>query len=260
MKMSKTILPALTMLLVSAIMLSTASFAWFAMNSSVEANGMQVSVKSDSMYLYIAAAEDDTTELTSGEIINNGGTSDAGIPLDYVTDEGNKVYLTDLYPAAIEENVTTLAALKLPGNWYTASAQSPNASTIDANSKKNLTSFGNYVVRYKYYLTLAEGSNPVSDLRITNFNLAIANGTGSDLPVKVVIASAAGVKQFDSSDNGDVTSFNLLNAPLEENAVACFYVFVYYDGNESTVNTNNLDNIANAEITFRVGIPEQTDN
>ena len=256
MKMSKTILPALTMLLVSAIMLSTASFAWFAMNSSVEANGMEVSVKSDSMYLYIAAATDDTTELDSEDVINNGGTSDEGIPLDYVTDEGNKVYLTDLYPAAIETGVNTLAALNTPGSWYTASAISPDASTIDANSKKNLTSFGNYVVRYKYYLTLAEGSNPVSDLRITNFNLAIANGTGTDLPVKVVIASAAGIEQLDTLDNGNGTSFNLLSTPLEENAVACFYVFVYYDGNETSVNTNNLDKIADAEITFRVGIPE----
>ena len=259
MKMSKTILPALAMLIVSAVMLSTASFAWFAMNSSVEANGMEVNVKSDSMYLYIAAAEDDTTELTSTQVINNGGVSDAGIPLDYVTDEGNKVYLTDLYPAAIEAGVNTLAALNTPGSWYTASATSPDASTMDTNSKKNLTSFGNYVVRYKYYLTLAEGSNPVSDLRITNFNLAVANGK-SVLPVKVVIASAAGIEQLDTSDNGNGTSFNLLSTPLEENAVACFYVFVYYDGNETTVNTNNLDNIAAAEITFRVGIPEQTGN
>lgn len=42
MKKARKLLPAIAMLLVSAVMMSTASFAWFSMNSQVEANGMQV--------------------------------------------------------------------------------------------------------------------------------------------------------------------------------------------------------------------------
>jgi hypothetical protein len=42
MKKARKLLPAIAMLLVSAVMMSTASFAWFSMNTEVEANGMQV--------------------------------------------------------------------------------------------------------------------------------------------------------------------------------------------------------------------------
>ena len=42
MKKMRRMIPALCMLLVSAIMLSTASYAWFTMNEQVEATGMQV--------------------------------------------------------------------------------------------------------------------------------------------------------------------------------------------------------------------------
>ena len=42
MKKMRKLLPAIAMLLVSAVMMSTASFAWFTMNSEVQATGMQV--------------------------------------------------------------------------------------------------------------------------------------------------------------------------------------------------------------------------
>ena len=44
MKLSRKLLPAIAMLLVSAVMMSTASFAWFSTNSTATANGMTVSV------------------------------------------------------------------------------------------------------------------------------------------------------------------------------------------------------------------------
>lgn len=42
MKFTRKLIPALAMLVVSATMMSTASFAWFSMNKTVYANGMQV--------------------------------------------------------------------------------------------------------------------------------------------------------------------------------------------------------------------------
>ncbi len=42
MKKMRKIIPALAMLVLSAVMMSTASFAWFSMNTSVTATGMQV--------------------------------------------------------------------------------------------------------------------------------------------------------------------------------------------------------------------------
>lgn len=82
MKKARKIIPALAMLLVSAIMMSTASFAWFSMNTQVTATGMQVTAKS-SGGLVIAANEQeysvptdtlfgDSVDLTSGKWTNFG--------------------------------------------------------------------------------------------------------------------------------------------------------------------------------------------
>lgn len=44
MKLSRKLLPALAMLLVSAVMMSTASFAWFSSNQSADVQGMKIQV------------------------------------------------------------------------------------------------------------------------------------------------------------------------------------------------------------------------
>lgn len=51
MKKMRRMIPALCMLLVSAIMLSTASFAWFTMNDSVTASGVQIQATADASML-----------------------------------------------------------------------------------------------------------------------------------------------------------------------------------------------------------------
>lgn len=51
---NKRILVAVAMLLISATLLSTASYAWFAMNTRVSANGLQVGAYSDSIFLQIS--------------------------------------------------------------------------------------------------------------------------------------------------------------------------------------------------------------
>ena len=42
MKLTRKLIPAFAMLLVSAVLMSTASFAWFSMNKDVEADGIMV--------------------------------------------------------------------------------------------------------------------------------------------------------------------------------------------------------------------------
>ena len=53
MKKLKKLIPAFCMLLVSVAMLGTSTFAWFSMNKEVKATGMQITAKSDSLYLLI---------------------------------------------------------------------------------------------------------------------------------------------------------------------------------------------------------------
>lgn len=57
MKLTKKLFPAIGMLLLSACMLVTSTFAWFAMNENVTATGMSVTAKGDQVYLQIVAGK-----------------------------------------------------------------------------------------------------------------------------------------------------------------------------------------------------------
>ena len=75
MKKMRRMIPALCMLLVSAIMLSTASYAWFTMNEQVEATGMQVQAQAGGAMII-------GTELLT--------ESDQSWTADFATTSGNK--------------------------------------------------------------------------------------------------------------------------------------------------------------------------
>lgn len=64
MKATKKIIPALVMLLVSAVLLSTASYAWFSMNKTVTATGMQVKATTASSLIISGVAPDAATTTT----------------------------------------------------------------------------------------------------------------------------------------------------------------------------------------------------
>lgn len=251
MKMSKTLLPALVMLLVSAVMLSTASFAWFAMQDTVDATGMNVSVKSDSLYLYIQAAAEEGDAPEASAIVEGNKKSDVGVALG----GGN----TSIKPAAIETNKNSLEDLLDPESWYTARSADPDESAISGN-KTYLTTdnFGEYVVTYKFYVTIAKGSQNISALKITNFSLT--GDDGKFLPVNVVIASEAGIEEFDSKDTAGAGNLLASNDTLTVDEVVSFYVFVYYNGNDTNVTTNKLAQISQANISFSVqATPVATD-
>lgn len=86
MKKMRRLIPAIAMLLVSAVMLSTASFAWFTMNESVTATGMEVKAKASGNLLIseskmTAADQAITVALTNR---NTNGATDI-IPVTYTT-------------------------------------------------------------------------------------------------------------------------------------------------------------------------------
>ena len=58
MKLTRKLIPAFVMLLVSAVLMSTASFAWFSMNETVEATGMKVTADAEFIFLEIKGTED----------------------------------------------------------------------------------------------------------------------------------------------------------------------------------------------------------
>ena len=78
MKKMRRLIPAIAMLLVSAVMLSTASFAWFTMNDEVTTTGMQVQAKASGNLII---GTEKLTAASSGISVDFGGTKKNLIPI-----------------------------------------------------------------------------------------------------------------------------------------------------------------------------------
>ena len=263
MKKFKKLIPALCMLLVSAVMLGTTTFAWFSMNNRVTASGMQVVAKSDNTYLLIGTGDNNTYQKI--QALANGTTADLA-----VTDTEAKVYpsrpaqdTTEVGYLAIDKYnidgqkvttagvaVTTKATAAAATNWFTASALKSDSSAIDGTSAKQLTadSFGNYVIKKTVYLTVAAGANPAKNLSVKATITGKAAGKNFSA-VKVLVATETGMAILDSA-NTTSTAIGSDTALITSTTVVAVDIYIYYDGNDSTVNTNASADLTGATISL----------
>lgn len=157
MKVTRKLIPAVVLLLVSAMMLSTASYAWFSMNKDVTATGMQIEAKSDAQFLIINAG---STFDNSGESLTV--ISAASRALKPVKNTGTIVVSAS--KTAVETNA----------NWQYAYSNSVNKSEkygdyiIVANGKE-LVDDGTY----------AAGTNDYGYLGKEEISIGLKTGYGA---------------------------------------------------------------------------------
>lgn len=139
-KNARKLIPAVAMLLVSASMLSTASYAWFSMNNKVTANGMKVDIVAPGSIEISNTIESNEVKFTSGNAqvtINKydsavtEGESIANLAAVSSVD-GNKFFvakptevktLGDAFSATVKEyNTTNFADSSAFDEYYGASA------------------------------------------------------------------------------------------------------------------------------------------
>lgn len=149
---TKKLIPAVSMLTVSAMMLSTATYAWFTMNKTVTVTGMEVKTKVGSNLL-ISETPDDTAfakELsqTRQALLEPTSTVD-GIQYFYTVNAGsNGDALAENYTAYNEangtaQNDTAAAKTKYDAAFNTAYGATPSTTAYD-------TAYG--YIDYAFYL------------------------------------------------------------------------------------------------------------
>ena len=259
------------LLLVAAVMLGTSTFAWFSMNTQVSATGMQVVAKSDSTYLLISS----TNSTASAIQAENSGNGFTTVALT-VSDNDAKVYPSRPALSSAEAAYLTVAAghYKTDGsliatagvqvdtaekagtvtNWYTANAQSSGASTIDSATAKQLASFDSFVIRKTVYLTVASGANDANNLTVTP--TITQKGAGSDISaVKVLVVTGTNYVILSSANNGTPISIHeTSNQTVTDTTVVTVNIYIYYDGEDSNVYTNNTANLTGATIDLLFGV------
>ena len=249
---ARKLLPAFAMLTVSAISLSSATYAWFSMNKDVTVNGMNVNVKSDSTFLLVKSGTADADTIQASK---------------FITDSAVNTNAT-LYPAAHDDitpastGITAIEAADSETStvkdiWYYRYNRDPGNSKNDMTAITYIPndSFGQYVLVNEFSLTVADGSNALSNLRVKSCTITPGNKPGSDpavagdQAVKVLVAGANGCEEFSGTgvadrDNGTV----IQTANVTSAAASTVKVYIYWDGNDDDVYTNGIEDLVGTSV------------
>lgn len=246
---SKVIIPALAMIALTTAASATGTVAWFAANSTVSANDLSVKIKSESTFLLIDNEVSGNNAAAQAASIQNN-------PKTEVTESGTSV----LMPAAHETTGFAYNTVEkknakddtLAEYWYTMTSDNPGHYLGNASEHKKikLEDFDQYVKKFTYYFTVAKGSEPATNLTISSFSIAMndtAEGTNETIePVKVLVV---GENAMDELSNANKTSNTaLFTGQLTDSTITTVSVYVYFDGNNAAVTSNNKANLEGAIV------------
>lgn len=237
MKKTKLIIPAIGMLLLSTAASITGTVAWFSMNTTVTATGMQVEASADNTFLVITAGT------TTG---GNPGIADTtvAIPADAASISAAGAINASLKPVApmgtlTSDTVTTLTS------WGTAFSTNPaepqtSAPMTALTSPSVLLGNNNYVAKQSFRVGRAKNTVvPTNDLRMNSITFTAANAG-----INVVVVCGENLYTYSATDSDGMTDVLAPKASVTEagteNAGVLIDVYIFINGKDSNVFTNNI--------------------
>lgn len=230
----KKLIPAICMLLVAASLLGTSTYAWFSMNTTVTATGMQVSAKSDSLFLEISGAND------SG---NYGvtGTSNVNAQLLPVSHETWSTK-ADITKFDLNSDSTN-------DNWYFQYSDKTDDPDSILTAKSYITAFDGYVASTTFSVQLdsTSGQTTAYDLIVSDITIPANKG------IHVVIVGADGYKEYSATaagisyEAGNVLSNTVTTTPQD------ITVYIWFDGNDANVYSDNVTQLTGA-VSFKLQV------
>lgn len=226
---------AIAMVLVAAVALGSATFAWFVSNNTVKATTSNIAAQSNSAYLVIDKV---ATSKTSSSAVTSG------------------VEKKELYPAKTEKSQDGKAV------WKSAYASNADASTMKPDSEFTIGDGtadkavdAKYAVENTFYVGTGGYDGEFTKLHITDVKVTTPATTenknlGNALRVLVVygekweVWSGNGIKLSSSVDSptagGDLLATDEV---IKSDHDAAVKVYLYYDGDDANVYSNNLEKI-----------------
>ncbi len=241
---------AIAMVLVAAVALGSATYAWFVTNNEVKATTSNVSAKSNSAYL----------------VIDNQATSTTSTTAAQADDPAN----TKLYPAQWDDTFTakggTVKATNGENGYY--QFETAYASSKASADEKDGTRFAigdadtavanGYAYKNTFYIGTGTYDGIFKDLKVTNATVTATEGSELKSAVRVLVTCGEkwvvmknGAVDSQSGENAIIHSdeFGKLSGGDKDVTVKCY---VFYDGADTNVFTDNLQDLknCNVELTF----------
>lgn len=243
MKMTRKLIPAFVMLIVSAIMLSTASFAWFATNRNVSANNMSVTANANTKFLHIStkADADFNTQVNAANASKDVDLINAKIDTDK---KAVKWYL---------------GSSTVSGSVGTTNSTALDSATVSADVDPTDPNASKYALINTFYFKMSNTSNSeLKNLTVSEITVTGDSSIKNALRVLVVGEAGSQIWKLDTSDPTKMVSAGGNNADylITDNitktspATKSVKVYVYYDGEDTSATSDNAT--ALGEMTVNV--------
>lgn len=241
---------AIAMVLVAAVALGSATFAWFVTNNKVDATTSTISAQSNAAFMYIREKTTDGQDSTTA----------TSTVLSAVDDKA-------LYPAhwALATESGTDKNYATAGSFYTAFGTDANNGAMKGKSISVGTPDeavdGQYAVKNTFRIG-SKGST-LKDLVVESASLGTAGNTQFDKSLRVLVKYGDNWVLCGYKDQGN--PFTILGASSDNNLIASKVdgsdeakevvvdMYIFYDGDEAeAIKTNNLSNLKNAAKAITV--------
>ena len=275
----KKIIPALALLLISAMVLASASYAWFSMNTTVTATGMKVKAVAEQGILINEEATANSTwdnsataNQTTATLLR--ATSTANTSTWYVAYSSDS---SDAAAATVGSSSTKLVDgyHALGSTGYTTGTETVSAvagtnarqdiTYIDADGNGSYANGEGYYIKYTYYLK-SSGDQIVTGLNANdqNLNVAVSAATATnsaDLDAALRVAVVIDGKAYIFAPVANATTTYYVNAsstattaltgtqatksitiPATTAGGLAVYVYVWFEGEDALLMTNSITN------------------
>ncbi len=259
----KRLIPAVAMLLVSAMLLGTSTFAWFAMNRTVTAEQMAITATSANPYLVISETENGTFDLDANAMVLEPAANTALKLVTPLNVASNVAYYAD---GTAKTNGTTTDPSKFTNAasvlWGTTGSSDP--AQVEASNVTTLVptaELGQYVQKSElWFKVLTTDTNGLgANLKCTK--VTFTSGTNSIAASgRVLLVSEEGKYQLFKLVDGVVTaaetgSDTALIAQVNGTAQKVTAYF-YFDGTDASAYTNNATDLTGVTAQFEFKIDE----
>ena len=255
--LKKQLVAAIAMVLVAAIALGSATYAWFVSNNKVTGTTTAISAQSNSAYLVIDKKKTDKASKATFSYVDDGATTDktAALYPAQVTADG---VWKSAYAAATDD-----AAEKADTRFTIKSTSATEGSAEAAVAEK-------YAITHKFYIGTGTYDGEFTDLVVSDISLsAPSNAIANAMRVLVKCGTNWQVWKYDAEAGKGVQvktykttadaeeeltgQSTVIASSIKKGEDAEVDVYVYYDGADAKIYSDNLDNLANdcgVTVTF----------
>lgn len=259
-KSLRKLIPTFVMLIITAALIGTSTFAWFSMNTTVTATGMNITATSESKFLQIITA--------TGSFDDAAAQSEAS-----ATNATKAVRPTSAVKAFTDTTITALTAADDSGDikFVEAFSNSPasyarSTNYIDVTTAAKATDATNVytlINDFKVRLNPATGVTSATNLTVSGVTIASDNATPNNAmltSVRVLIVCGDEWALWGSTGAVVSSNSNIIAATVTDdtdpNTATDVKVYVFFDGEQTATTTNNAATLDtdgyDVSITFTI--------